>query len=296
MEDDEVLETTNETEKDETLTSEEIEEMESDAIDDEEEVEDESNYNEDDSNKNTTDNSSQNKSEKNFTQEELNSIVQDRVRKLNNASKRNEQQIRNEYESKLADIENILNAGFGTNSLDDGIKRIRELCEEKGIDIPERTVQYSKGDLEILANATAQDIINDGYEAVENELSRLTKKGTDKMSDKEKLIFLKLEDEKKNLDAKKELKSIGAKDEILNDSKFIEFTDKFAGSKFSMKEIYEMYIKENKPKEKAEPIGSMKNPNPKEKKKFITEAEYDKMTEKEIEENMSLIRESMQQW
>ena len=86
------------------------------------------------------------------------------------------------------------------------------------------------------------------------------------MTDKEKLIYLKLDDEKKILDARKELKSIGAKDEILNDSKFNEFADKFAGSKFSMKEIYEMYMKENKPKEEATPIGSMKNPNPKEKK------------------------------
>lgn len=287
MDEEEMLEQTNETENDETLTSEETEEMETDAIDEEEENEDNS--------ENDTE-SSQEKSEKNFTQDELNSIVQDRVRKMNNASKRNEQQIRNEYENRLADIENILNAGFGTNSLDDGLKRIRELCDEKGIEIPKRTAQYSKSDLEILANVSAQEIINDGYEAVENELSRLTKKGTDRMTDKEKLIYLKLDDEKKILDARKELKSIGAKDEILNDSKFNEFADKFAGSKFSMKEIYEMYMKENKPKEKATPIGSMKNPNPKEKKTRITEAEYDRMTEKEIEENMDLIRESMQYW
>lgn len=284
----EMLEQTNETENDETLTSEEEEEVEeTDATEETETEDDSSEESETDLDK---------KSEKEFTQDELNSIVQDRVRKLNNASKRNEENIRQEYENKLSEIENVLNAGFGTKSLNEGLERITKLCEEKGIKIPQKVRQYSKDDLQILANANAQDVINDGYESIENELSRLTKKGTERMSEREKLIFLRLNDEKNKLDARKELKSIGAKDEILESKEYNDFADKFAGSKFSSKEIYEMYIKENKPKEEAEPIGSMKNPNPKEKKKYISEAEYDKMTDKEIEENMDLIRESMQHW
>lgn len=297
---DEMLEQTNETENDETLTSEENEEMETDAIDEEveeteEDSEDEDNSEDEDDSEEETD--SEEKSEKTFTQEELNSIVQERVRKLNNTSKRNEESIRREYEDRMSEIESVLNAGFGTSNLEEGVDRIRELCKQKGIDIPKNNKgQYSKEDLKILADANAREIINDGYEAIENELSRLTRKGADKMSEREQMIFLTLDEEKKKLDSRKELKSIGAKDEILESKEYNDFADKFAGSKFTSKEIYQMYIKENKPKEKAEPIGSMKNPNPKEKKKYITEAEYDKMTEKEIEENLELIHKSMLSW
>lgn len=288
----EMLEQTNETENDETLTSEEEEEEveETDATEESETDESEDNSSEE------PETDLDKKSEKEFTQDELNSIIQERVRKLNNASRRNEENIRQEYENRLSEIENVLNAGFGTKSLDEGIDRITKLCEEKGIKIPKKSNQFSKDDLQILANANAQNIINDGYESIENELSRLTKKGTEKMSEREKLVFLRLNDEKNKLDARKELKSIGAKDEILESKEYNDFADKFVGSKFSSKEIYEMYMKENKPKEEAEPIGSLKNPNPKEKKKYISEAEYDKMTDKEIEENMDLIRESMQHW
>lgn len=288
----EMLEQTNETENDETLTSEQEEEEveETDATEESEIDESEDNSFEE------TEKDLDKKSEKEFTQDELNSIVQERVRKLNNASRRNEESIRKEYENRLSEIENVLNAGFGTKSLDEGIDRITKLCEEKGIKIPKKTVQYSNEDLKILANASAQDIINDGYESIENELSRLTKKGTERMSEREKLVFLKLNDEKNKLDARKELKSIGAKDEILESKEYNNFADKFVGSKFSSKEIYEMYMKENKPKKEVDPIGSMKNPNPKENKKYISESEYDKMTDEEIEKNMDLIRESMQYW
>jgi hypothetical protein len=302
MEENEMLEQTNETEKDETLTSEENEEMETDAIDDNGESETEDNSNtednsEDEDNSEEQEPESAEKPEKTFTQEELNSIIQDRLRKEKNSSKRNEESIRKEYDDRLSEVESILNAGFGTSNLDEGLNRIRELCKQKGIEIPKKSNgQYSKDDLQILANANAQEIINDGYDAIENELSRLTRKGADKMSEREQLVFLKLDDEKKKLDSRKELKSVGAKDEILESKEYNEFADKFAGSKFSSKEIYEMYIKDNKPKEKAEPIGSMKNPSPKEKKTFITEAEYDKMSEKEIEENMDLIHKSMSRW
>ena len=40
----------------------------------------------------------------------------------------------------------------------------------------------------------------------------------------------------------------------------------------------------------------MKNESEKSKKTFITEKEYDKMTDEEIEKNMDLIMESMKKW
>ena len=279
MEDEEMLETTNETENVETETTEEMQEVVDTETPEAEEVESEA-------------------EEKvlTFTQEKLNELIEDRVRRERNTSKRSEANIRREYEEKLADIENIIKAGFGTDNLDDGLTRITELCKDKGIKIPERKNSYSQSDLEVLANHAAEEIIADGYEAVDLELKKLANKGPDKMSAREKLIFARLNDTKKVLDSQKELASIGVKPEILQSKEFKDFADKFTGSKFSMKEVYEMYARENKPKPKAKPIGSMINNNPKQEKTFISEAEYDKMSEKEIEENMDLIRVSMRSW
>lgn len=280
MEDEEMLETTNETENVETETTEEIqEEVETEAAETEvEETEVEETE------------------VKTFTQEELNEKISDRVRREQNTSKRREADIRREYEDKLADIENIIKAGFGTENLDDGLARITELCKNKGIKIPERKTSYSQNDLEVLANHAANEIIADGYDAVDLELKKLANKGVDKMTSREKLIFSKLNDTKKVMDSEKELASIGVKPEILQSKEFKDFADKFTGSKFSMKEVYELYAKETKPKPKAKPIGSMINNNPGKVKDFISEAEYDKMSDKEIEENMPLIRKSMLKW
>lgn len=284
MEDEEMLDTTNETENVETETTEEMQEV-VDTETPETEVEE------------TEDEEIEVKEKLlTFTQEKLNEMIEDRVRRERNTSKRSEANIRREYEEKLADIENIIKAGFGTDNLDDGLTRITELCKNKGIKIPERKNSYSQSDLEVLANHAAEEIIADGYDAVDLELKKLANKGADKMSAREKLIFAKLNDTKKVLDSQKELASIGVKPEILQSKEFKDFADKFTGSKFSMKEVYEMYARENKPKQKAKPIGSMINNNPKQEKTFISEAEYDKMTDKEIEENMDAIRKSMRSW
>lgn len=279
MEEEEMLETTNETENVETETTEEIQDVVDTDSTETEEVE-----------------SQVEEKVLTFTQEKLNELVEDRVRRERNASKRSEANIRREYEEKLADIENIIKAGFGTDNLDDGLTRITELCKNKGIKIPERKNSYSQSDLEVLANHTANEIIADGYDAVDLELKKLANKGADKMSAREKLIFARLNDTKKVLDSQKELASIGVKPEILESKEFKDFADKFTGSKFSMKEVYEMYARDNKPKPKAKPIGSMINNNPKQEKTFISEAEYDKMSDKEIEENMDVIRKSMRSW
>ena len=270
MEDEEMLETTNETENVETETTEEIQETNAEAEVTEKKLE--------------------------LTQKQLNDMIADRVRRSENASKRKENSLRQEYEEKFANIENIINAGFGTSSLDEGLDKISDLCKEKGINIPTRATAQSQNDLEILSSYEVNEIVKDGYEAVDSELKRLAAKGLDRMNNKEKLIFSKLNNEKKIMDNEKELEALGAKKEILSSQEFKEFADKFAGSKFSMKEVYKMYANNNEPKPKAKPVGSMVNPNPKVQKDFITEEEYDRMSEKEIEENLDLIRKSMSRW
>ena len=158
MEDEEMLETTNETENVETETTEEIQEEVDTETPEAEEQESEV----------------EEKEVKTFTQKQLDDIVTDRVRRERNTAKRSEDNIRREYEEKLADIENVIKAGFGTDNLDDGLTRITELCKNKGITIPERKSSYSQSDLEVLANHAADEIIADGYDAVDLELKKLS--------------------------------------------------------------------------------------------------------------------------
>lgn len=291
MENEEMLDTTNETENVDTDTTEKISgEVNSETFESDDktlDVEETQEENSEDEKK---------EEEKLFTQSQINDMIIDRLKREQNSANRKESNIRKEYEDKLADIENILNAGFGTNNLDEGLARITELCEKKGIKIPERKQSYSQSEIEVLADHYAKEILIDGYDAVDMELKRLASKGANNMTAKEKLIFSKLNNEKKLLDGEKELASIGVKPEVYQSKEFKEFADKFTGSKFSMSEVYKMYTNEIKPKPKAKPIGSMINNNPGKEKDFISEAEYDKMTDKEIEENMELIRKSMPHW
>lgn len=275
--DEEMLEQTNETENVDTETTEENQEGVTEA-------------------KETESSSEKEETKLEFTQDELNRMIEERVKREKNTSKRNESNLRQEYENKIANIENIIKAGFGTNNLDEGLDRIAELCQKKGIKIPDMINNNSQSDLEVLANHSANEIIADGYDAVDSELKRLAGKGVDKMTTREKLVFSKLNDQKKQMDNERELEAIGVKREILDSKEFKEFADKFTGSKFSIKEVYEIYIQNNKPKPKAKPIGSMINNNPKQPKDFISEAEYDKMSKKEIQENMGVIRKSMLSW
>ena len=275
--DEEVLEQTNETENVDTVTTEENQGEVTEA-------------------EGTNEGSKKEENKLEITQDELNRMIEERVKREKNTSRRNESNLRQEYENKIANIENVIKAGFGTNNLDEGLDRIAELCKQKGIKIPDMINSNSQSDLEVLANHSASEIIADGYDAVDSELKRLAGKGVDKMTTREKLIFSKLNDQKKQMDNERELEAIGVKREILDSKEFKDFADKFTGSKFSMKEVYEMYAQNNKPKPKAKPIGSMINNNPKQPKDFISEAEYDKMSKKEIQDNMSVIRKSMLRW
>lgn len=275
--DEEVLEQTNETENVDTVTTEENQGEVTEA-------------------EGTNEGSKKEENKLEITQDKLNKMIEERVKREKNTSRRNESNLRQEYENKIANIENIIKAGFGTNNLDEGLDRIAELCKQKGIKIPDMINSNSQSDLEVLANHSASEIIADGYDAVDSELKRLAGKGVDKMTTREKLIFSKLNDQKKQMDNERELEAIGVKREILDSKEFKDFADKFTGSKFSMKEVYEMYAQNNKPKPKAKPIGSMINNNPKQPKDFISEAEFDKMSKKEIQDNMSVIRKSMLRW
>lgn len=271
---DEVLELTNEAEKVDTLSTEEKED--NGGLEATEFTEGKSDVKEE--------------SEAKFTQEELNDIVKDRL-------SRQERKIRDEYEQKYGRMEMVLNAGLQTSDIDEATQKLEDFYKKQGVVIPER--RLTEREEQILANAEAEDIISDGYEAIVRRASAMASKGADNMTAKEKLVFSRLDAERRRQESIQELARIGVGKELLEDKEFAEFSDKL-NPKLSMKEKYEMYER-MKPKKRIETMGSMRGNFSKDDgvKEFYSVEEARRFTKEDFDRNPALFRaveRSMAKW
>lgn len=226
---------------------------------------------------------------KTFTQEELDSIVENRL-------KRERKRLDKEYNSKLSKYEELAyltREGLKAENDEDALEKTRNFYGKQGI---KYTPGRSAREEEILASAEAQDILDncDSTDDIEKEIKRILSKGTN-ATDRETLIAQKLTDELTLKVRVSELEKIGVKEEIYNSTEFKKFEKQFT-KETPIADIYELYRSKTTPKKEVYNPGSMKTTAGKEKKKFISEAEYDKMSSKEIEANMDLIRQSMLKW
>ena len=224
-----------------------------------------------------------------FTQEEVDRMMKDRIKRERNKLDR-------DYKEKLSKYEELAyltQAGLKANNFEETLDKSREFYGKQGI---KYTPKQSTEDEEILANAYANRIIEscDTVEDLEVEADRLLKKGVN-ISSREKLVLQGLIGEMESRKRMSDLAKIGVKEEVYNSKEFMDFEKKF-DKKTPIAEIYELYRSKTKAQKSIDNPGSMKSTPSKEKKAFITEAEYDRMTEKEIEENMELIRMSMSKW
>lgn len=230
---------------------------------------------------------------KQYTDEEIEKIVNERVNNiLPTKIEREKRKIEKDYREKLSkyeETESILSAGLGTKDISESNKKMREFYKEQGIDIPAyQKPRYSEEDERALGELDAKKIISLGFEEMQEEANRLADIGNDKMSSREKVMFTTLASELTYQKQRKELAQIGVKEEILNNSEFKEFASQF-NSKTPIKNVYEIYTK-MKPQKQYEQIGSMKNNKEVEKKDYFTNDEIAKMTDKELEENWEAIR------
>lgn len=235
--------------------------------------------------------------EKLYTEAELNARV-DEI--LGKKIARKEAKIRKEYEKKLEPYrraETVLNAGLGTSNIGEATKSLTDFYAEKGVTIPEyQDAQYNEDDLKILAANEAQNIINLGYEEVVEEVDRLAEIGLDNMSARERLVFGELANYRQAEESRKELRSIGVKDDVIDSESFQNFASKF-NQNTPITEIYELYSKTGD-KPPAAKIGSMKNGNTQEEKTYYTPDEVDRLTEKDFENPkiFAAVRASMERW
>lgn len=224
-----------------------------------------------------------------FTQDEVNEMMDKRI-------KRERRKLDREYQeelSKYKELAYLTKEGLDTDDLDEALDKTREFYDKKGI---KYSPEANTRDEEILANAYAQEILDDcdSVEDIEDAINNLSKKGA-KMTNKDALVIKGLDNEVKTRKRLAELSALGVSDEVYNSKEFKDFESKFA-KETPISDIYEIYNTTQKAEKHIQNPGSMKSVPSTEKKTFISEREYDKMTDKEIEENMDLIRESMAKW
>lgn len=205
--------------------------------------------------------------------------------------------VEKEYEKKYGNVENVLKSGLGVETLEEATNQLTDFYTRKGIQIP-TTPTYSDDDLKVLARAEAEDIISGGFDEVVEEVDRLANIGVANMTPRETEVFKRLAEYRQNEEARLELAKIGVGDKVLQDTDFIDFSNKLNPS-LSIKEKYEMYT-QLKPKAKVESMGSMKNATKDNGvKEFYTREEALQFTKADFDKNPALfkaVENSMYKW
>ena len=275
MENEEMLEQTNEAENVDTQTTEENEE--GIALTDTSEAEE----------VNATSTDDEKEEVRTFTQEEVDAIVQKRLA-------RKERDFQREL-SKYKSTEEVLKTGLGATDITDAEDKLREFWSEQGIKLPEKDITgLTQEDKEDLARIKAKRIIDEGYESMEEEANRLAGKGYNNLNESEKIVFDELVETLTKKKNRKELLKLGANEEILSDKSFNDFRSKF-NSNVPITEIYDMYMKNNNKKAVKENPGSMKNSDVNSTKDFYTPEEIAKLTDEQLDDPKiwEIVRKSM---
>ncbi len=228
---------------------------------------------------------------KTYTQEEVDAIVGKRIA-------RKEAKIRKEYDRKYGDLEEVLKAGTGKDSVEEMTNTFKDFYAKKGIKIPEKPT-YSAKDIEVLAKAEAEEFIRGGFEDVVEEVDRLSEIGVANMTAREKAVFKVLAEHRQNTERSKELTKIGVTEDVINSSEFKDFAGKF-NANTPLTDIYDIYRK-TQPKKEIRTMGSMKNSSSTDGtvKDFYTRDEALQFTKKDFDKNPALykaVTESMLKW
>lgn len=236
---------------------------------------------------------------KTFTQEDVDRMVKEKLDEvLPGKIARKEAKIRKEYDRKYGGLTEVLKAGTGKEDVDEMTDTFKKFYKSKGINIPEKQ-NYSDRDIEILARAEADDIIQSGYDDVVEEVDRLTEIGAANMTAREKAVFKSLAEYRQTAERGKELSKLGVTEDVYNSKEFKEFASKF-NSTTPITDIYDIYSKTQNKKE-IRTMGSMKNNTTDEGtvKDFYTRDEALQFTKKDLDKNPALykaIEQSMLKW
>jgi hypothetical protein len=228
---------------------------------------------------------------KTYTQEEVDAIVGKRLA-------RNEAKLRKEYDRKYGDLEEVLRAGTGKQTVEEMTDTFSQFYQQRGIQIAKKPT-YSEQDIAILAQAEAEEIIRGGYEDVVEEVERLAKVGFDNMTPREKRVFKALADHRTAAERGRELSKLGVTEEEYNSKEFTDFAGKFSPTT-PIADVYDIYRK-TQPKKEIRTMGSMKSNGGTDSalKDFYTPEEARKFSPKYLDEHPEVeaaIKRSMPKW
>ena len=226
-----------------------------------------------------------------FTQEEVNTM-------MGKAKARARAKVEKEYQRKYGDLEEVLKAGTGKESVEEMTDTFKKFYQKNGIRFPEKPA-YSDSDISVLASADAEEIIRNGYEEVVEEVDRLADIGVANMTAREKALFKTLAEYRNNADRGRELTKIGVTQDVYDSKEFKDFAGMFAPTT-PIRDIYDIYQK-TQPKKNIKPMGSMKNPTGNEGavKEFYTPEEARSFSRKYLDEHPDVfkaIQNSMTKW
>lgn len=230
-----------------------------------------------------------------YSEEEFNQRVDEIVGKR---MRRREAKIRKEYERKYGNLESVLRAGTGEETVEGMTGTFRKFYESRGIQMPTEPT-YSEKDISVLAKAEAEDIINAGWEDVVEEVDRLSDIGIENMSERDRAVFKSLAEYRQNAERGRALEKIGVTKDVYSSKEFQDFAKKFSATT-PVTDIYDIYSK-TQPKKEIRSMGSMKSGNVADNgvKEFYTRDEALQFTKKDFDENPELfkaVERSMYRW
>lgn len=183
--------------------------------------------------------------------------------------------------SKYRSTEEVLKKGLNATDIADAESKLREFWKAEGISLPEPTKPgLTDNEIRILAKAEADEIIESGDAEV--EANKLASKGYENMSAREREMFNTLAEHLTKEKKINELKSIGVKADLLDSKEFKDFASKF-NQNTSIKDIYELYSKTHKEEKKIEKMGSMSTQNSDKTKTHYTDDEIAKLTLEDLD-------------
>lgn len=233
---------------------------------------------------------------KTYTQEQVDTMIKEKLDQvLPGKIARKEAKLRKEYDQRYGTLESVLKAGTGMESVEEMTESLRGFFQKQGKSIPDKPI-FSDSDLETLAAADAQEIIEAGYDEVVAEVDRLAAVGIKNMSAREKTVFKTLAEYRHVTERNKALSEIGVSESVYNSPEFKAFAGQFK-SGVPITEIHKMYEKTvNKPN--VEAMGSMKTGGHESVKTYYSPEDVDKLSPEDFDNPVIFqrVRESMKQW
>lgn len=194
-------------------------------------------------------------------EERANKLCEEKIEKRLIRDRNNREKEARKDLSKYRQLENIMKAGLGVETLDEAINKSSDFYRGQGVNIPTYQEEFKLSEREerILAEADANEIISFGRQEMETEANRIAAIPESKRTLREKTIFNTVCKELINLRDVDALKAKGYEVDLLNETKFKDFRKQF-NVNTPIETIVGMYKQVNKVEvEKPASAGSAKS-------------------------------------